>query len=93
MKNPNGYGTVVKLSGKRRKPWAVRKTAGFNEKGHPVYINIGYAETKEAGMIMLAEYNKSPWDIEADKIMIYMDLLPLETPISSTFFAVWVTSF
>lgn len=70
MKNPNGYGTVVKLSGKRRKPWAVRKTAGFNEKGYPVYINIGYAETKEAGMIMLAEYNKSPWDIEADKITL-----------------------
>ena len=70
MKNPNGYGTVVKLSGKRRKPWAVRKTAGFNEKGYPVYINIGYAETKEAGMIMLAEYNKSPWDIDADKITL-----------------------
>lgn len=24
MKMPNGYGSVVKLSGKRRKPWAVR---------------------------------------------------------------------
>lgn len=70
MKNPNGYGTVVKLSGKRRNPFAVRKTAGFNEKGHPIYINIGYAPTREAGMIMLAEYNKSPWDIEADKITL-----------------------
>jgi len=70
MKNPNGYGTVVKLSGKRRNPYAVRKTAGFNEKGYPIYLNIGYAPTKEAGMIMLAEYNKSPWDIEADKITL-----------------------
>lgn len=26
MKLPNGYGSVHKLSGKRRKPWAVRKT-------------------------------------------------------------------
>ena len=68
LKNPNGYGTVVKLSGKRRNPYAVRKTDGFNEKGYPIYINIGYAPTKEAGMIMLAEYNKSPWDIETDKI-------------------------
>lgn len=70
MKNPNGYGTVVHLSGNRRNPWAVRKTTGFNEKGHPVYLNIGYAPTKEAGMIMLAEYNKSPWDIEANKITL-----------------------
>lgn len=70
MKNPNGYGTVVRLSGNRRNPYAVRKTSRFNEKGHPVYVNIGYAPTKEAGMIMLAEYNKSPWDIEADKITL-----------------------
>lgn len=70
MRNPNGYGTVVKLSGNRRNPYAVRKTTGFNEKGHPIYINIGYAPTKEAGLIMLAEYNKSPWDIEADKITL-----------------------
>ena len=50
MKNPNGYGTVVKLSGNRRKPYAVRKTVGFNEKGHPIYLPIGYAETREEGM-------------------------------------------
>ena len=68
MKNPNGYGTVVKLSGNRRNPYAVRKTDGFDERGYPIYINIGYAPTKEAGLIMLAEYNKSPWDIKADKI-------------------------
>ena len=24
MKMPNGYGSVIKLSGKRRKPWAIR---------------------------------------------------------------------
>lgn len=70
MKNPNGYGSVVKLSGNRRNPFAVRKTIGFNEKGHPIYLNIGYTPTKEAGFIMLAEYNKSPWDINADKITL-----------------------
>ena len=42
MKNPNGYGSVVKLSGRRRNPFAVRKTIGFNEKGHPIYKTIGY---------------------------------------------------
>lgn len=52
MKNPNGFGTVVKLSGNRRNPYAVRKTAGRNEKGYPIYINIGYAPTREQGLIM-----------------------------------------
>lgn len=67
MRNPNGYGTVVKLSGKRRNPYAVRKTIGWNEKGYPIYKPIGYYPTKEEGMIALAEYNKSPWDVDAEK--------------------------
>ena len=29
MKLPNGYGSVVKLSGKRRNPYLVRKTNGW----------------------------------------------------------------
>lgn len=34
MRLPNGYGGVVKLSGKRRKPYAARVRAGWhiNEK-------------------------------------------------------------
>lgn len=70
MKNPNGYGSVVKLSGNRRKPFAIRKTVGWNEKGHPIYLSIGYTPTREEGMILLAEYNKSPWDIDAEKITL-----------------------
>lgn len=64
MKNPNGYGSVVKLSGNRRRPYAVRKTIGWNEKGHPIYSCIGYTPTREEGMIMLAEYNKNPYNID-----------------------------
>lgn len=67
MRNPNGYGSVVKLSGNRRRPYAIRKTTGWNDKGHPIYLHVGYAKTKEEGMILLAEYNKSPWDIDAEK--------------------------
>ena len=29
MKLPNGYGSVVKMSGKRRKPYMVRRTVGW----------------------------------------------------------------
>jgi integrase len=67
MKNPNGYGSVVKLSGNRRKPFAVRKTIGWNEKGHPIYQVIGYTETREEGILLLAQFNNDPWDIDKEK--------------------------
>lgn len=70
MKNPNGYGTVVKLSGNRRNPFAVRKTIGWNEKGHPIYQTIGYYPTRQSGMIALAEYNRCPYDVDATKITL-----------------------
>lgn len=68
MKLPNGYGSVVKLSGTRRNPYMVRKTVGFNEKHYPVYKIIGYTKTREDGLNMLAEYNHDPYDIEARKM-------------------------
>lgn len=64
MKNPNGYGTITKLSGNRRKPWIVKE--GISGRQKP----IGYTATKEEGMILLAQYNNDPWDIEADKITL-----------------------
>ena len=64
MRNPNGYGSVVKLSGNRRRPFHVRKTLGFNEKGHPIYQTLDYTKTREEGMILLAQYNKDPWDVD-----------------------------
>lgn len=62
MKNPNGYGTVTKLSGNRRKPWIVKEGVSGRQKP------IGYAATREEGLIMLANYNNDPWDIETEKI-------------------------
>lgn len=70
MKNPNGYGTVAKLSGNRRKPFVVRKTTGWNDKGQPIYLTIGYFPTREEGMIALAEYNRSPYDVDKQKITL-----------------------
>ena len=51
MKLPNGYGSVSKLGGKRRKPFIVRKTLGYhiNEetgKVAPDSITIGYTKTR-----------------------------------------------
>lgn len=64
MKNPNRYGTVTKLSGNRRKPWIVREGVSGRQKP------IGYTATKEEGLILLANYNNNPWDIETDKITL-----------------------
>jgi len=36
VKNPNGYGSVAKLSGNRRRPYVVKKTIGYDEKKHPI---------------------------------------------------------
>lgn len=65
MRNPNGYGSVYKLSGKRRRPWIVRKTIGYDENtGHQKYITIGYYKTQAEANIALAEYNSAPYDLE-----------------------------
>lgn len=70
MRNPNGYGTVAKLSGNRRRPYIVKKVAGWKENGQPIYSIIGYTETREAGNIMLAEYNRNPWNVDQAKITL-----------------------
>ena len=60
MKLPNGYGSVYKLSGNRRRPWIARKTTGWSDEGKQVYYTIGYFETRAKAMAALAEYNKNP---------------------------------
>jgi len=61
MRNPNGYGSIYKLSGNRRKPWIVRKTAGWGENDEQLYLTIGYYESRKLAMAALAEYNKNPY--------------------------------
>lgn len=64
-KLPNNYGSISKLSGNRRRPYVVRK--GKEGGGFSI---IGYAETKEQGLTMLAQYNANPWDIDRAKITL-----------------------
>ena len=68
IKNPNGYGCVYKLSGKRRKPWGVRITVGYTDESKQLYKPIGYYAKREEAIIILAEYNKNPYDLNAKKI-------------------------
>ena len=66
-RNPNGYGSVVKLSGKRRNAFAVRKTLGYDDRAYPIYAVLGYYKTRSEAMIALAEYNANPYDIDLSK--------------------------
>lgn len=72
MRLANGIGTVYKLSGKRRNPYIVRKTVGWEidtktEKAKQKFITIGYAPTRAKGLEMLMNYNQNPYDINAAK--------------------------
>jgi len=68
MRLPSGYGGVVKLSGRRRKPFQVRLTKGFDDDGKQIYMYLGYYATKNEALIALAEFNSSPYDITTEKI-------------------------
>lgn len=73
MKNPNGYGSVYKLPGKRRRPWAVRITTGFtiDEELHTakqLRQFLGYYSTRKEAMQALADYNEDPFALEGTRI-------------------------
>lgn len=68
VKNPNGYGSVFKLSGNRRKPFGVRVTVGWDENGKQLYKYVGYYVSRQDAMIALADYNKNPYDLDSGKI-------------------------
>lgn len=60
MKMPNGYGSVVKLSGTRRKPWAVRVSYLEEQKNGTVRRKqkyLAYFAEQKSALTYLAEYN------------------------------------
>ena len=67
MKRANGTGCIRKLSGKRRKPFQVMITVGFDYdaktlKATQKMKQLGTYETREDAEQALAEYNESPFD-------------------------------
>lgn len=67
MRLPNGYGSVHKLPGNRRKPYRARVTTGWTEDGKQEYYTVGYFKTRAEAMDALAEYNKNPIGEVRDK--------------------------
>ena len=72
MRNPNGYGGVSRLPGNRRRPFRVRVTVGWEDAGAgrrvQRYATLGYFETRSEAMRALADYNRSPYDLDAKNV-------------------------
>lgn len=63
MRRANGMGTIIKLSGNRRKPWAIRRVTGYTETGKRLIKYQGYYRTKREAERALNEYNNDPYTI------------------------------
>lgn len=70
MRLPNGYGSVVKLSGNRRRPYAIRITVELDDKGRQVYKYLGYYAAQKDAIKALATYNEDPGKLDRDKITL-----------------------
>lgn len=71
MKLPNNFGSIVKLPGRRRKPWAVRKKIDGK------YKYLGYFATYEKALTFLVEYNKDP-SVYAPSLITFAEIYQQE---------------
>ncbi len=81
-RNPNGYGCVTKLSGNRSRPYVVKVTV-YDAEGHARQAPVGYAATREDALILLAQYNNNPWNIDREKVtlaVLYQRWLKIKAP-------------
>ena len=70
MRRGNGDGSIYKLSGKRRRPWAVRVTTGWTLEGKQMYKYVGYYRTKTEAKDALMDYLTNPYDLSNKNIKL-----------------------
>lgn len=73
MRLPNGYGTIKKLSGNRRKPYwvGVNPRLAISEdkkRSHYEYDHLGSYESWSEALEALTDYNRDPYDVKASSI-------------------------
>lgn len=69
FRHENGFGSIIKLSGNRRKPFAVRITTGWKD-GKQVRKYLGYYKSEAEALLALAEYHKDGFDIDMSKFTL-----------------------
>ena len=64
MRRPNGSGHIVKMTGNRRKPYAIRKVVGWKEDGKPILKYISYHRTKREAEKALNAFMEDPYIVK-----------------------------
>lgn len=76
MRNPNGYGGIRKLSGKRRKPYQALVTVGWElngDKPKQIQRTVGCYATRKEALTALAMFNDDP-SVFDNKVTTFSDL-------------------
>jgi len=68
MKNANGYGSVYKMHGNRRRPFIAAVTVTVD--GKRKRKALGYYENSRDALAALAEYHNKPYDLSAREITV-----------------------
>lgn len=85
MRRPNGSGHVTKLSGNRRKPYAIRKIVGWSDAGKPQYKYISYHKTKREAEKALDKYIDDPYALESKTLKeVYEEWIPTQQKAEGT---------
>ena len=67
MKRTNGTGSITKVKERRRKPYKVCITLGWEDSGKQIRKVLGYYRTFDEATIVLANYNENPYDISGGR--------------------------
>lgn len=70
---PNGFGSITKLTGNRRKPYMARVTVGYEfdeegKRGKEIRKPIGYYASSKEALQALSDYSKNPFNIDSSTI-------------------------
>lgn len=77
MRLPNGFGTIYKLQGHRRRPFVVKKTIAGKQRP------LGYFSTHDEALTFLLKYNHEPTGLTATFADIYKQWKPTKWPVLS----------
>ena len=79
MRRPNGQGTIVKLAGNRRRPYAIKRITGWKENGVPTYKYLSYHKTYREAERALNKYNEDPYTLTTKTLKdIYEEWIELQ---------------